>query len=151
MGNKLYELDDVLELYVYNDTISPNINTSNGYMNEETPELIIAEEILDAISEFFEGAKKTIIVNAYERNTKARKLCIDKYGYNCCVCDFNFKEAYGDIGIDFIVVHHLKPLSEINMEYKVDPINDLRPICPNCHSILHRSGLSIEQLKEIIL
>ncbi len=48
-------------------------------------------------------------------------------------------------------MHHLKQLSEVGEEYEVDPIKDLRPVCPNCHSMLHRKrlALSIEELKEI--
>ncbi len=59
---------------------------------------------------------------------------------------------YGQIGEGFIHVHHLKPLSEIGQEYEVDPIEDLRPVCPNCHAMLHRKKppYTIEQLKDLI-
>ncbi|MBF8984679.1 HNH endonuclease [Lutibacter sp. B2] len=86
---------------------------------------------------FIEGSKKQIIVNAYERNYKARQLCIDYYGSTCVVCGFDFAKFYGDEFEGKIHVHHIKPLSEINESYEVDPINDLRPICPNCHLVLH--------------
>ena len=45
---------------------------------------------------------------------------------------------YGEIGKDFIHVHHLIPLNEIGKEYIVDYKNDLIPVCPNCHAMLHR-------------
>ncbi|MEI8372579.1 MAG: hypothetical protein WCJ35_07065 [Planctomycetota bacterium] len=34
-------------------------------------------------------------------------------------------------------------------EYKVDPVNDLRPVCANCHAILHRlkPAYSIDEVK----
>ncbi|WP_444659086.1 hypothetical protein ACRQV7_00760 [Caproiciproducens sp. R2] len=37
-------------------------------------------------------------------------------------------------------------------EYIVDPIEDLEPVCPNCHAMLHRTAppLSIEELKKQI-
>lgn len=97
-----------------------------------------------------EGAKKTVTVNAYERNTEARQRCLDKWGLNCSVCSFHFQLVYGEIGRGYIHVHHIKPLSEIGEEYEVDPEKDLRPVCPNCHSMLHKEkpALSIEQLKE---
>ncbi len=111
----------------------------------------ITEEIPEEkASILVEGAKRTITVNAYERNSKARVECLQKYGLKCCVCGFDFKEFYGEIGSGFIEVHHLKPLSEINKEYKVDPIKDLRPVCPNCHSMLHRANLTIEQLRDTL-
>jgi len=111
----------------------------------------IAEEISEKeAGHLFEGAKKQITVNSYERNPEARRKCIKEYGCKCSVCGFDFAEYYGDIGIGFVEVHHLKPLNEINEEYEVNPLNDLRPICPNCHSMLHRAGLSIEQLRDIL-
>lgn len=113
----------------------------------------LAEELSDEITEqLFEGAKKTIIINAYERNVKARQLCIEHWKPICAVCDFDFQEMYGDIGKGFIHVHHLKPVSQIGETYEVDPINDLRPVCPNCHAMLHRpeETLTIEELKLIV-
>lgn len=56
---------------------------------------------------------------------------------------------YGAIGKAFIHVHHLEPLSLTDGEYELDPIADLRPVCPNCHAMLHRQEklLTIEQLQ----
>lgn len=94
-----------------------------------------------------EGSKKTITVNSYERNPKARSECINKYGVSCTVCGFNFANTYGKRGKGFIHVHHLVPVSDIGDEYEINPITDLRPVCPNCHAMLHRKGnISIEEL-----
>jgi predicted HNH restriction endonuclease len=54
------------------------------------------------------------------------------------MCGFKVAQTYGEVGEGFIHVHHLKPLSEIGSKYKVDPIQDLRPVCPNCHAMIHR-------------
>lgn len=99
--------------------------------------------------DLFEGALREISVNAYERNQTARKNCIDHYGWSCIVCGFDFEKAYGEIGKSFIHVHHIKPLSEIRSGYIVNPILDLRPVCANCHAIIHRvyPPLSTEELK----
>jgi hypothetical protein len=98
-----------------------------------------------------EGALRTVTVNAYERNPKARQKCIDHYKPICQVCNLNFVERYGEMGRGFIHVHHLKQLSEIGEEYEVDPIEDLRPVCPNCHAMLHTSGKpTIEELRKIV-
>ena len=107
----------------------------------------------DEVSEpdlYPEGATKRISINYFERNAKARDECLAHYGYSCSVCGFNFEDAYGDIGKQFIHVHHLKPLSEITEEYEVNPLTDLRPVCPNCHAMLHRGEkcLDISELQE---
>ncbi|QEL55999.1 HNH endonuclease [Chromobacterium paludis] len=115
----------------------------NGRTNTSIPEEVQNPE------KFVEGAAKTIAVNAYERNSKARSACIKHYGAVCAVCDFNFEAAYGAIGKDFIHVHHIVPLSEIRREYELDPVRDLIPICPNCHAVIHltQPAMSIEELR----
>jgi 5-methylcytosine-specific restriction protein A len=99
-----------------------------------------------------EGIKKQVTVNSFERNPKARIECINYFGTDCSVCGFNFQKIYGNIGTDFIHVHHLTQLATIGEEYEINPIEDLRPVCPNCHSMLHRKEppYSIEELKQII-
>ena len=99
-----------------------------------------------------EGIKKTVVVNSYERNPKARELCINKYGYSCSVCNISFEDIYGEIGKNFIHVHHLIPISKIKKSYQIDPIKDLRPVCPNCHAMLHKKNppFSINELKSKI-
>ena len=102
---------------------------------------------------FFEGASRRIAVNSYERNPRARKACIDYYGSTCFVCGFDFASRYMGIGDGFIHVHHLVPIASIGNDYTVNPIRDLRPVCPNCHAMIHRSpssALSIEDLQSLL-
>jgi predicted HNH restriction endonuclease len=107
-------------------------------------------EVLNA-QIYYEGATKRISVNIYERNSKAKKACIAHYGWDCVVCGFNFEAVYGNEGAHFIHAHHIKPLSEVGEEYRIDPINDLRPICPNCHAMIHRKrARSIDELKAVL-
>lgn len=109
------------------------------------PEEIISPE------RYFEGATKTIHVNVYERNQKARTACIDTHGCACVVCGFDFEVEYGEIGKKFIHVHHLIQLASVNKEYEINPEEDLRPVCPNCHAMLHRRtpAYSIDELRGI--
>jgi 5-methylcytosine-specific restriction protein A len=109
---------------------------------------VLPEEVTEP-EKCFEGALKKISINAYERNSKARNACIKHYGATCVVCGFNFEKVYGAIGAGFIHVHHLVPLSEVKSVYELDPIEDLRPVCPNCHAIIHSTQpmLTIEELK----
>ncbi len=114
------------------------------YTDEETlnkESVNFPEEIdVNNYTDLFEGAKKQVYVNSYERNSSARERCIKHYGARCIICGFDFEEVYGKVGKDVIHVHHLKPLHEIGETYRVDPINDLRPVCPNCHVIIHKNN-----------
>ena len=106
----------------------------------------------DEVSTFIEGATKRVLVNAYERNDKARSACLSHYGHNCTVCNFNFQSTYGEIGAGFMHVHHLTPISTKAQQYEINPIADLRPVCPNCHAMLHKSDppFSVDELKELL-
>ena len=105
----------------------------------------------DEIS-FIEGKSKQVFVNVYERNNEARKACIKHYGPKCQICNIDFGLKYPSIGNGFIHVHHLKMVSEINSEYKVNPISDLIPVCPNCHAMIHQRKIpyTISEMKKII-
>ncbi|MDP6180095.1 MAG: hypothetical protein QGG48_09410 [Desulfatiglandales bacterium] len=69
-----------------------------------------------------EGAVRPILVNAYGRNQEAHQKCIKHYGVQCVICDFDIRRKYGDVVEGLIHVHHLRELSEIGKEHKVDPI-----------------------------
>jgi 5-methylcytosine-specific restriction protein A len=99
-----------------------------------------------------EGKRRNRLIKTYERNPKAREDCIRSHGIVCSVCDLNFEDKYGDIGRGFIHVHHIVPVSKKSEEYKIDPFNDLRPVCPNCHAMLHKRTppYGIEELKELM-
>ena len=108
----------------------------------------LPEEIQETTA-FHEGSRRQVSVNVYERNPRARRQCIAHYGTKCAVCGISLVDIYGDVGEGTIHVHHLEPLSEVANEYEVDPIKDLRPVCPNCHVIIHKRipPYSIEEVK----
>lgn len=103
-----------------------------------------------SIEEYTEGASYVTTVTKYERNPYARQKCLEYFGYKCSICAFDFDETYGDIGQGFIHVHHITPIHEIGREYQLNPVDDLRPVCPNCHAMLHRKhpALAPEKLKQ---
>lgn len=102
----------------------------NGYIEDEyvgeseNPKCIPADR------------RKTVYANRYERDPEERRKCIERYGnkYECIVCGFNFEDKYGEIGRGFIHVHHINPLSDNGK----DVSENLIPVCPNCHAMLHR-------------
>lgn len=125
--------------------IKPGYEQKTIYEVEESTEIMPGQK-------YKEGSTKKILVNAYERDSRARAVCIRIHGTTCVICQFNFEQAYGEHGKGFIHVHHLKPLAEIKEEYELDPIQDLRPVCPNCHAMIHRRGklYSIEEIATLI-
>jgi 5-methylcytosine-specific restriction endonuclease McrA len=98
-----------------------------------------------------EGRRRKVLGTRVERSKKLRDQCLDHWGYSCQVCSLNFEERYGSIGEQFIHVHHLNPLA-LAGETTTDPENDLRPVCPNCHSMLHKKypPYEIDELKKLM-
>ena len=126
----------------------------NNIMSSDYSQALFPSE--DVSDSFTEGSVTSVLVNKYERNRIARQKCIEHYGneYRCIVCGMNFREKYGEVGKQFIHVHHLVPLNEIGEEYVINPEKDLIPVCPNCHAMLHRKingrCLSPEELKSFL-
>lgn len=83
------------------------------------------------------AAVSRVEVNRYEHSPDARRACIAHHGTSCAACGFSFEIAYGDIGKDFIPVHHLVPVSQLGGAYELDPVTDLVPLCANCHAMAH--------------
>lgn len=118
---------------------------ADGRKDDQDPYLLPSE----ADSALIEGGRTLVQVSRFERDPRARRLCIQIFGTCCRVCGFDFAESYGEIGAGFIHVHHLRPLAMGRKKHTVEPRKDLRPVCPNCHEMLHRKSppFSIEQLK----
>jgi len=113
----------------------------------------LANERLDLSPDIIsEGAPVILRLSGYERDERLRRSCIKAHGTRCSVCRMDFGERYGPLGHGFIHVHHLRPLADVGEEHDVDPINDMRPVCPNCHSMLHRRApvLEIDELKALL-
>lgn len=101
---------------------------------------------------YAEGAVRTINVDARERNPAARRACIEHWGTACSICGMSFGEFYGPIAEGFVHVHHLIPLSNAGDGREVDPIRDMRPVCPNCHGVIHLSDppFTLDQVRAML-
>lgn len=116
-------------------------------VNEDT--VALPEEVPDSM---WEGGKRTVTVNAYERSPEARAQCIEIHGSSCGICEFDFGRTYGAEFHGFIHVHHKTPVSKVGARYKVDPKSDLIPVCPNCHAVVHYGNetRSVEDVKRLL-
>lgn len=86
---------------------------------------------------------KAAVVSAKQmrRSQEARAECIRLKGCNCNICGFDFEKAYGELGKDYIEVHHITPIGELSTAENydgTDPAKDLVPLCSNCHAMIHR-------------
>jgi len=115
------------------------------------PEYLAAEELPSEI-EYVEGAARPVLVNAYERNRRAREKCLQHYGRSCAACGFNFEARYGQPAAGYIQVHHIVPIAKVGKEYRLNSLTDLRPVCANCHAVIHRREppFSIEEVKQML-
>jgi 5-methylcytosine-specific restriction enzyme A len=111
-------------------------------------ERIVARDAM----EYHEGEASLVTLTRYERSPAAREAALKAHGHICSVCEFDFEAVYGERGRQFIEVHHLEPLHEAAYPRHTDPARDLRPVCSNCHRIIHRRDpmLSIDQMRELI-
>ena len=98
-----------------------------------------------------EGAIRSIRVNQHERNPRNRTKAIERHGVRCFGCEREMTELYGAIAAGYIHIHHMKPLGQSSSQAAPD-INDLIPLCPNCHAVVHLKDppLTIRRLKELI-
>ena len=156
--------DDILSLHHLHEHGYQGIPRSVRECKEEGllefllhPHQMVNEDVYDVDypeddEKLYEGALVTVKANKYERNQKARRECVAKKGYQCLVCGRDFEATYGEIGKNFIHVHHLTPISSIGKEYELNVDKDLVPVCPNCHYMLHRKDppYTIEELKSML-
>ncbi len=109
-------------------------------------------ELIARDEKLFEGKLCQGWGNRYERNAAARRIALERYGLRCSACDVLIEEIYGELGRGYIHVHHVAELASRGERHEVDPVRDLRPVCPNCHAMLHqqRPALSVQSLRAIV-
>jgi 5-methylcytosine-specific restriction protein A len=133
-------------------TICFRVLRENGFEIIAKADYLPFPNEIDIEEKYVEGAASQVLVNRFERDPKARAACIKHHGTKCLVCGFDFAASLGPIGLGFIHVHHILQLAEIRSTYVVDPVNDLKPVCPNCHAMLHRRTppYSLDELGALI-
>ncbi len=112
---------------------------------------------IDPLQAFGEGDRTVRRHLAIERDARLRALAKDYWRsqlgrLRCLVCGFDFEKRYGPVGAEFIEMHHDKPLGEREGR-RYTKVKDLKPLCSNCHRIVHRdvkSPLSLAALKRML-
>ncbi|HOO97560.1 MAG TPA: HNH endonuclease [Caldisericia bacterium] len=120
---------------------------SFGELAENIPQNITLENKKDD-DVIIEGAIKYGAYTTYERSKILREKAIAIHGLTCQVCGFNFEKKYGEIGANYIEVHHIEPISKVG-ERITDPEGDMVVVCSNCHRMIHRHKVDSYSVKEI--
>lgn len=98
-----------------------------------------------------EGSKKLAKHVEYERNPKNRAAAIRKHGHGCVVCGIRFDAVYGpELAKSYIEIHHAVSISKL--DGRAPNIDDLVPLCANCHRMAHRrlgEIVPIQELKDL--
>lgn len=98
-------------------------------------------EYRDFSEVYHEGLRRIATTKQIRRSREAREACIRIQGCKCNICGFDFEKTYGEIGKHFIEVHHITSIGTLTArdDYSAtDPVQDLIPVCSNCHSMLHK-------------
>lgn len=135
-----YKINDVLAA---SDILSKRVRKNAS--TKHKPIIIDENEIIS------DGGKNKVVKISVvkERSSKLRKAAIEYYKddngkIKCSICGFEFTEHYGDYGKNFIEIHHIKPIcqyedEDINKTIK-DALENLVPLCPNCHRMIHKAS-----------
>ena len=99
-----------------------------------------------------EGGYSYRLHRRYERNpsnARKKKASVRNAGKSlaCEACGFDFEKAYGERGLDYIEVHHTKPVHTLTPG-TVPKLSDLALLCSNCHRMAHRWGklISVQEI-----
>lgn len=116
----------------------------NIYTSDRKEPVLPLEEV------FSEGRIITKNVKARERSSRLRMIAIEHFTHNniisCDCCGFNFPSFYGpNYGKDCIEIHHIKPIfqyeGDILEQTAEKAIQNLLPVCPNCHRVIHKNHI----------
>lgn len=155
----LRENEEFLRYLLVNDFSYQDIASSLSSIEQHPERHTI--QTFDENTVIIEGTQRIVQSAVYTRSRQLRDFAIAQFTedgrISCRACLFNFQDFYGEIGAGFIEIHHVRPVfqyegqdTERTLEQAIE---NLCPICSNCHRIVHRNRattMSIDNLIESI-
>lgn len=153
----LKQNQDILKYLLINDFTYTDLTENLRQVEQNQNKKII--QVFDENIIINEGTKKYREVAVYERSTTLRNYAIQFYTkddrINCNCCNFNFGDFYGaELGSGFIEIHHTKPIfkyedEDLENTLKV-AVQNLTPVCSNCHRMIHRNSRKVVEIQYLI-
>lgn len=124
--------------------------SQNGFLPEDR-ESVIVKDFSDLVIE--EGFTRIVQNTERSRSRKLVQMARAHYAVGnkvyCTACAFNFEDFYGEVGRGFIEIHHLRPIFAYEGSLQQDletALENVRPLCANCHRMVHRKRNSIMEI-----
>jgi hypothetical protein len=112
------------------------------------PSGIAKKHVLQALADLNDG-----VVHGFDEPTRycvLHERAIAIHGTISAACGFDFNAVYGaDLARDYIQIHHARSITEVG-DKPIDPRTDLRPLCPNCHCMVHREPEKILPVEKLV-
>ena len=83
------------------------------------------------------GSAVGVLDHEWERDPLIRALCLRYHGTRCHICHTDLAQRYGHLGASSTQVHLIHPRAFVDVSRVPDPVEDLIPVCPSCHVMLH--------------
>lgn len=156
-GIRLLEEKSGLLDYLFNNDFSFQ-DLINSLKDIQSPEKEDRHaELFDENVTINEGTQTIQNTKVYERSKKLRDQAIRYYKADdrikCHACCFDFEDFYGEYGKDFIEIHHEKPVYQYDGDDTektiTDALENVKPVCPNCHRMIHRRRKNLLTLQEL--
>lgn len=137
---------DILNYLLINDFTYQDLTENLKNIEEKKDKRSI--ETFDENVIIQEGLKQITAGATYQRSKQLRDYAISHFTrqnkIDCNCCNFNFNDFYGqEIGKGFIEIHHIRPIFQYDDENVIETIknavNNLMPVCSNCHRMIHRN------------
>jgi 5-methylcytosine-specific restriction endonuclease McrA len=114
-----------------------------------TPTTPVREDLENEHLLVSEGYSTQRVMTAASRSQKLRTLAFKKHGNSCAACGLNFRKKYEALKRDCMELHHVVPIS---LGVRKSTINDLIPLCPNCHRVAHtkRPPLKVFEIRRML-
>jgi hypothetical protein len=127
---------------------------ARAWLSQKAEDATVDEVIFEALREVpeitgIEGVQvlQTHLVRERDPRLVAAKkqAVLEQAGrLTCEACADDGTERYDELVQDLVECHHRIPLGE--GDARETTLDDLALVCPNCHYVLHKTGLSVEEL-----